>query len=73
MNTNLRSAPRVYVSFTLARDGTISDVKIDQPSGIPSLDNSAQRAILRSNPLQPLPAQYRGSSIAVSFYFEYAR
>jgi protein TonB len=73
VNTNLRSAPRVYVSFTIARDGTIDDAKIAQPSGIPTLDNSALRAILRSSPLQPLPGQYRGSSVAVSFYFEYVR
>ena len=73
VNTNLKTAPRVYVSFTIGRDGTISELKIDQPSGIPSLDASAQRAVLRSNPLQPLPPQYRGSNVAVSVYFEYIR
>jgi protein TonB len=72
-STNLRSAPRVYVSFSIARDGTINDFKIDQSSGIPSLDQSAERAIRRSNPLGSLPPQYRGSNVTVRFYFEYVR
>jgi TonB family protein len=73
VNTNLKVAPRVYVSFIIARDGNISDFKIEQPSGIPALDNSAQRAILASNPLQALPREYRGSTVEVKLYFEYVR
>jgi len=69
----IRSAPRVYLSFDIDRTGKISNMELKQPSGIPSLDRSAQRAIQVSNPLPPLPADYRGSSINVSFYFEYAR
>jgi len=73
VNANLKAAPRVSVSFIIARDGSISDFKIEQPSGIPTLDNSAQRAILASNPLQALPREYRGSTVEVKLYFEYAR
>jgi protein TonB len=61
------------LSFQIARDGTISNVEVKQSSGIPSLDRSAQRAILASNKLNPLPADYRGSSVDVTFYFEYSR
>jgi len=63
----------VYLSFNIERDGKISNPEIKQPSGIPSLDRSAMRAILASNPLPPLPGDYRGGTINVSFYFEYAR
>jgi TonB family protein len=71
IDTNVRAAPRVYMSFTIARDGMIVDPKIEQSSGIPSLDASAQRAIARSNPLQALPREYRGSTVEVKVYFEY--
>jgi protein TonB len=61
------------MTFDIARDGTVSNVAVKQSSGIPSLDRSAQRAIMASSPLPPLPTDYRGSSINVLFYFEYSR
>ena len=67
------SMPRVYVRFVIGRDGTVSDVEIQQSSNIPSLDNSAIRAVRRSSPLPSLPPDYRGSNVTVSFYFEYTR
>jgi protein TonB len=73
VDQRIRTAPRVYLSFDIDRSGNISNPEIKQPSGIPSLDRSAMRAILASNPLPPLPGDYRGGSINVSFYFEYAR
>jgi protein TonB len=73
IDSRVQRAPRVYLSFQIARDGTISNVEVKQSSGIPSLDRSAQRAILASNKLNPLPADYRGSSVDVTFYFEYSR
>jgi len=73
VDSRVASAPRVYLGFEIARDGTVSNVEIKQSSGIPSLDRSAQRAILASNPLPALPADYRGSSVSVNFYFEYSK
>jgi len=68
---NINSTPRVYTSFTIGRDGALSDIRIDQPSGIPTLDQSAERALRVTGKLQPLPGDYRGSSVSVRFYFEY--
>jgi protein TonB len=73
VDTKITRAPRVYLTFEIARDGTISNVGVKQSSNIPSLDRSAQRAIYASNPLSPLPAGYRGQSVTVTFYFEYVR
>lgn len=73
VDNRIRTAPRVYLSFDIERNGTISNMEIKQASGIPSLDRSAQRAILASNPLPALPGDYRGGTVNVSFYFEYAR
>ena len=73
VDSRIQKAPRVYLTFDIARDGGISSLEVQQSSGIPSLDRSAQRAVLASNPLPPLPADYRGSKINVIFYFEYSR
>jgi protein TonB len=73
VDNRVQTAPRVYLSFEIARDGSISNPEVKQSSGIPSLDRSALRAILASNPLQELPRDFRGSSVTVSFYFEYVR
>ena len=45
VDTNVRSAPRVYMSFDIARNGAVSNIEVKQPSGIPSLDRSAMRAL----------------------------
>jgi protein TonB len=73
IDTRITRAPRVYLTFEIGRDGSISNIAVKQGSGIPTLDRSAQRAILASSPLSPLPAAYRGQSVSVTFYFEYVR
>jgi TonB family protein len=67
------SAPRVYLTFQILRDGTVRDPQITQSSGIPEVDRSALRAILASNPLPALPPGYSGGSVNVQFYFDFHR
>jgi TonB family protein len=57
------------VSFTINRDGSIKNVRITQSSGNLSWDNAGLRAILGSNPLPPLPPDYQGSEVAVTWDF----
>ena len=64
------TSKRVYVTFSIDRSGHVSDLDIDQPSGVTQLDNSARRAVL-SAILPRLPADYRGASVDVRFYFDY--
>jgi protein TonB len=73
VDSRVQKAPRVYLNFDIAKDGRISNVTVQQSSGVPSLDRSAQRAVLASDPLPPLPGDFRGSSVNVNFYFEYSR
>jgi len=73
VSPNILSAPRVYLTFVILRDGTITDVQITQSSGIPEVDRSALRAVLASNPLGALPPDYSGNSVSVQFYFEFHR
>jgi periplasmic protein TonB len=73
VDARITRAPRVYLSFDIARNGKISNLGVQQSSGIPTLDRSAQRAVLASDPLPALPSDYRGGSVSVQFYFEYSR
>ena len=73
VDTRQAKAPRVYLTFEIGRNGKVSGVGVQQSSGIPSLDRSAQRAVLASDPLPALPSDYRGSSVNVVFYFEYSK
>ena len=73
VSPNIVSAPRAYLTFEIMHDGTVNNVQITQSSGIPEVDRSALRAILASNPLPPLPADYSGGSVKVEFYFDFHR
>jgi TonB family protein len=72
-NVGTQKAPRVYMTFDIQRNGSITNIHTTQSSGIPSLDRTAERAIHASDPLPSLPNDFRGGSISVSFYFEYSR
>jgi protein TonB len=73
VDPGITSAQRVYVTFDVARDGHPSNVRIEQSSGVPSLDISAVRALQRIDTFGPLPADYPGSKISVEFWFDYKR
>jgi protein TonB len=45
----------VWVGFTVARDGTVSNLRVEQSSGFPLLDEAALDTIRRAVPLLPLP------------------
>jgi len=73
ISPNILTAPRVYLTFDIRRDGSIENVQITQSSGIPEVDRSAMRAVLASNPLGPLPSDFSGSTVSVNFYFDFRR
>lgn len=69
---DVRATPsqKAAVSFTIARNGTISNVQVTQPSGSYLLDTSAKRAILDANPLPALPPQFDRSEATVELWFQ---
>lgn len=73
VDPSVRFAPRAVVTFDVLRNGGIANVQILQSSGNASVDNSAVRAILGSNPLNPLPGEYSGSKVSVEFWFDFKR
>jgi protein TonB len=73
VDPRISDARRVYVTFDIVRDGRPSNVEIEQSSGVPSLDQSAVRALQRIDTFGPLPADYSGSKVSVEFWFDYKR
>lgn len=73
VDPRITSAQRVYITFDVARDGHPTNVRVEQSSGVPSLDISATRALERIDTFGPLPADYAGSKISVEYWFDYKR
>jgi protein TonB len=73
IDPNIRAANRVYLLFDITRSGQPSNVQVEQSSGVPSLDQSAVRAIQRIDTFGPLPAGYSGGKVTVEFWFDYKR
>ncbi len=61
---------RVYITFEVGRDGSPSAIKIQQPSGDSTLDQTALRAVQHIDTFGPLPDGYSGSYINVVYYFD---
>ncbi len=62
---------RAYIDFTIARDGSVSNVRLDHSSGSGTLDNSCIRAAQRVDTFGALPGGYNQSTLLVSYYCEY--
>ncbi len=63
---------RAVVFFRIARDGSLSAVRLESPSRVEFFDRSATRAVILSDPLPPLPLGFAGGTLGVHFGFEYA-
>jgi protein TonB len=73
VDPRITSGQRVYITFDVARDGHPYNVRVEQSSGVPSLDVSATRALQRIDTFGPLPPDYSGSNISVEYWFDYSR
>ena len=59
----------VVVRFKIAKDGAVSNPRVEKKSGSEVLDASALQAIKDSSPLPPLPDDYAGDSLEVCMTF----
>jgi len=73
VDPRIQSANRVYVTFDIERSGHPTNIRVEQSSGVPSLDVSALRALQRIDTFGPLPSDYAGSRVSVEFWFDYKR
>ena len=58
------------ISFTIARNGTVTGVNVSHQSGSFDLDTSARRAVLDANPLPALPTDFDKSEVTVELRFQ---
>ena len=73
VDPGITEARRVYLTFDITRDGRPGNVSVEQSSGVPSLDQSAVRALQRIDTFGPLPSDYSGNKVSVEFWFDYKR
>ena len=73
IDPRVSDARRVFITFDIVRSGQPTNVQIEQSSGVPSLDQSAVRALQRIDTFGPLPGDYSGSKVSVEFWFDYRR
>ncbi len=59
------------VYFRVHRDGNITHVAVEQPSGVFLFDQSCQRAVIQAAPFPPLPRDYDNEYVGVHFSFTY--
>ncbi len=73
IDPRITDARRVYIYFEITRSGQPVNIRVEQSSGIPSLDLSAVRALQRIDTFGPLPTGYNGNYVSVEFWFDYRR
>jgi protein TonB len=73
VDPRIQTAPAVIVTFEIQRNGSATNVRILQGSGIRPLDYSALRAISDAAPFPPLPQGYDRNSAQIEFWFQLKR
>lgn len=73
VDPRITEARRVYLTFDIARDGSPRNIQVEQSSGVPSLDQSAVRALQRIDTFGPLPSDYGANKVSVEFWFDYKK
>ena len=71
IDPSVKAPHRAYIEFDINRNGSPSNVRVVQSSGVPTLDLSARRAVERVDTFGRLPDAYRGSQVTVEFWFDY--
>lgn len=74
LNTSLGQISRrveAIVTFDVRPNGQIVAIEFKKRSGINSVDLAVQRAIQASNPLPPLPFEFRNRTVRFEAVFEY--
>jgi len=61
----------VTVRFTVASDGSVSNLSIVESSGTDSLDDAARDAVISSSPLPPIPEELETGSLILSLEIVY--
>ena len=71
IDSSTRYGSQANVTFTIGRDGTVSNIHLATPSASPTLNTSAIHAVQRVETFAPLPSQYTGTNLSVEYTFSY--
>lgn len=72
-NTRVEAFGETMVKFTIQRDGQIQGVQVEKSSGFTALDINAQRALLVTRTLPPLPGAFPNPTLTMFLNFQYQR
>jgi TonB family protein len=70
-NQNQGASGQTLVKFTIQRDGKLTNVENERPSGTTTLDLAAMRAVLTTRTLPPLPDAFSNPTLTVHLNFQY--
>ncbi|MFP4081780.1 MAG: energy transducer TonB [Candidatus Aminicenantes bacterium] len=73
VDPGMRGNFQTTVFFKIYRSGSVSDLKIEESSGVRSLDLSALRAIQSAAPFPPLPKEYTEQYLGIHLIFEHSK
>jgi TonB family protein len=62
----------VIVKFTIQRNGLLTGIEVEKQS-VPFLNLAAQRAVVQTKQLPPLPAAFTGDQLTVHLVFQFKR
>ena len=72
-NSRQEVSGSTLMRFRILRDGSIVELEIERSSGFYALDYAAQRALVATRKLPPLPTAFPNSSLTVHLMFDYVR
>ncbi len=64
---------QTLMKFTVLRTGQVTSVQVERPSGFAALDMAAQRALLLTARVPPLPAAFSNPDLTIHLRFDYQR
>jgi TonB family protein len=70
-SAKLGTRGQVKLEFSIAKNGSVNKIAWGFQSGIQALDRAAVAGVSASNPLPPLPADFKGDRIVLAFTFSY--
>lgn len=72
-NSRQEVAGSTMMRFRILRDGSIVDLAVERSSGFYALDYAAERALIATRKLPPLPSAFPDGSLTVHLMFDYVR
>jgi TonB family protein len=62
---------RTTIYFKILKNGKIAEPTVEAPSGVAPFDQAALRAVVSTDPLPPLPDEYKGEWLGIHLEFEF--